>query len=152
MRQTYFLFGETTFFFEKNTYPVGRRHIIFRSEYAADRGPDHWAIFAQQECLSKETLSLANPGRGLPSPQGLFPPAKLRTLGFSATKIWSSLCKRYIACPSPPGNLQGGIKLPTPPQSPPTGPAHPPPGSKGGAIIIPSRVPGFIFNSLINAH
>ena len=61
---------------------VWEKKDYFHSKYTAVRGPDHWAIFAQQECLSKETLSLASLGLGLPSPQGLFPPAKLRTLVF----------------------------------------------------------------------
>ena len=108
-KKTYFLHKEDTIVFEKKTYSVGRRKIIFRPKYTAVRGPDHWAIFAQQECLSKETLSLANPGRGLPSPQGLFPPAKLRTLVFLPPK-YNSHQKRTLPLnlPGEPGWRSGG--------------------------------------------
>ena len=41
----------------KKTYSPWRRQTNFRPKYTAVRSPDHWAIFAQQECLSKETLS-----------------------------------------------------------------------------------------------
>ena len=81
------IFEEDTIFFKKKTCSFGGRNIIFLSKYTGVRGPDHWAIFAQQECLSKETLGSANPGRGLPSPQGLFPPAKLRTLAFLCPQL-----------------------------------------------------------------
>ena len=52
----------------------------------ASATPTTSQFFAQQECLSKETLSLASPGRGIPSPQRLFPPPKLRTLVFPSQK------------------------------------------------------------------
>ena len=41
------------------------------------RGPNHWAIFAPEKCLSKEILSLANPGRGVPIPAGAFSASKI---------------------------------------------------------------------------
>ena len=95
-KKTYFLYKEDTFVFEKKTYSVRRRKIIHRPKYSAVRGPDHWAIFAQQECLSKEALSLANPGRGVPIPAGAFSASKIVYPVFSAAKISSFFHSRLI--------------------------------------------------------
>ena len=86
---------------------LGGERLFFRPTYTAVRGPDHWAIFAQQECLSKETLSLASLGLGLPSPQGLFPPAKLRTLVYLPPK-YNLLCVKDTYF----GTLASGIRGP----------------------------------------
>ena len=68
----------------------------FGSSASGVHGPNHWAISAQQKCLSRETLSLANPGRGVPMPAGAFSASKIAYPRFFRSQNSDFLCFQHI--------------------------------------------------------